>query len=147
MADPKQLQQVLDLADKELEHAQLKLRAARSQSDALKEQLTQLDAYRFDYVKQASEKAGKRVAANHYQQYYHFIAKLDGAIDAQRKQIADADEAVKQFQAQYQLIQQKQKALSLLIEKELKRRQLRAEKVEQQQLDEFSLQQYLRRKA
>ncbi|USD38630.1 MULTISPECIES: flagellar export protein FliJ [Ferrimonas] len=147
MADPKQLAKVLELADKELEKAQLQLRSARSQADALREQLKQLQAYRFDYVKQADEKAGTLVAANHYQQYYHFIAKLDGAINDQHTQIQAADEAVLQFQQHWQLIQQKQKALALLIDKEHQRRAARAEKREQAELDEFAIQQYLRSRA
>ncbi|TKB47238.1 flagellar export protein FliJ [Ferrimonas sediminicola] len=145
MADPRQLVKVLELADKELEAAQLQLRSARSQADALREQLKSLESFRMDYVRQAAEKTGDKLAANHYQQYYHFVARLDGAIDQQHQQIQAADQAVTQFQQRWQQVQQKQKALSLLIDKEMGRRRARAEKREQAELDEFALQQFLRR--
>ncbi|BDY04031.1 flagellar export protein FliJ [Ferrimonas sp. YFM] len=147
MADPKQLAKVLELADRELEAAQLQLRSAQSQANALREQLKSLEAFRMDYVRQAAEKTGDKLAANHYQQYYHFVARLDGAIDQQHQQIQAADQAVGQFQQQWQKIQQKQKALALLIDKEHARRRARADKQEQVELDEFALQQYLRRQS
>ncbi|MBY6186876.1 flagellar export protein FliJ [Marinobacter hydrocarbonoclasticus] len=145
MSDPKQLAQVLAMADKALEKAALDLRSANSAVQALKQQLTQLQNYRWDYVKQAQQQAGTTLHASHYQQYHHFIAKLDAAITQHIARVRQAEAAAEQRQALWQQAHQRQQAIALLIDKNKARALQLAEKRSQRELDEFALQQFVRR--
>ncbi|MBW3164290.1 flagellar export protein FliJ [Ferrimonas balearica] len=145
MSDPNQLAQVLGMADKALEKAALDLRSAHSAVQALKQQLTQLQNYRWDYVKQAQQQAGTTLQASHYQQYHHFIAKLDAAITQHIARVRQAEAAAQQRQTLWQQAHQRQQAIALLLEKNRTRAAALAEKRSQRELDEFALQQFVRR--
>ncbi|WP_298440426.1 flagellar export protein FliJ [uncultured Ferrimonas sp.] len=146
MADPKQLRKVLVMVDKALEQAGLELRQARSTEAALQEQMDELQRYRWDYVKQAQQKAGTTLQASEYQQFHYFISKLDTTISQHVVKQRSATEAVTHKQQLWQEAQQRQQALQLLIEK-AEQQQLAAQaKREQGALDEFATQQYLRRR-
>ncbi|MBY5990736.1 flagellar export protein FliJ [Ferrimonas balearica] len=146
MSDPKQLARVLELADKALEEAALNLRSANSAVQALKQQLSQLQNYRWDYVKQAQQQAGTTLQASHYQQYHHFIAKLDAAITQHNSKLRQAEAAAEQRQGLWQQAHQRQQAIALLIDKAKRAQQSRQEQRQQRELDEFALQQFVRRR-
>ncbi|SHI10488.1 flagellar export protein FliJ [Ferrimonas marina] len=145
MSDPKQLAKVLELAEQAFEQASLNLRSANSAVAACRQQLQQLQNYRWDYVKQAQQQAGATLSASDYQQYHHFIAKLDAAIVQQNNKLEQSVQAQQQRQGLWQEAQQRQKAIALLLEKEQTRRAQALAQREQRAMDEFALQQYVRR--
>ncbi|GAA4874475.1 flagellar export protein FliJ [Ferrimonas pelagia] len=146
MSDPKQLAKVLTLVEQELEQTSLHLRSANSAVAALKQQMQQLQDYRLDYVRQAQQKQGAVLQAGEYQQFHHYIAKLDAAITQHIGKIRQAEQAAQQRQQQWQACHQRQQAIALLINKAQQQQRLRADKALQRDLDEFSLQQFIRRR-
>ena len=109
-----------------------------------KQKLSGLEQYRLDYLLQAHNKAQQGVGAQTYGQHQLFIGKLDKACEQQSKVVSNALLVAEQRQSQWLQQQRKRKAVQMLLDKKYQQAQKRADKLEQQMLDEISLQKYIR---
>jgi flagellar FliJ protein len=109
-----------------------------------KQKLSGLEQYRLDYLLQAHNKAQQGVGAQSYGQHQLFIGKLDKACEQQSKVLSNALLVADQRKTQWLQQQRKRKAVEMLLDKKYRLAQKREDKLEQQMLDEISLQKYIR---
>ncbi|WP_028117913.1 flagellar export protein FliJ [Ferrimonas senticii] len=146
MADPKQLAKVLQVVATQLEQAALQLKQAHQQQALLQQQMAQLQQYRWDYISQAQSQVQQTLSANTYQQYHHFIGRLDDTIAAHVGKQRRASEQVAEAKQQWQQVHQRQQALQLLIDRAQTDQLALQAKREQAALDEFATMQFVRRR-
>ena len=109
-----------------------------------KRKLSGLEQYRLDYLHQAHNKATSGLAAQTYGQHQSFIGKLDKACEQQTKVINSAVLVADQRRMEWLQQQRKRKAVDMLLDKKRQKMQKRENKIEQQLLDEMSLQKFIR---
>ncbi|MBO1255226.1 flagellar export protein FliJ [Alteromonas sp. 5E99-2] len=143
-----QLDTVLRVEIEREQAAANNFRAAQNQLLELQQKLTQLQQYRIDYI-EGIKRDGSAVglAASRYQQHLSFVGKLDLACEQQLKFISKATLLVDQRRREWIAKQQRKKAIELLLEKKKVEAMQRQTRMEQQLMDEFSGQQFLRRRA
>ncbi|MFT4940909.1 MAG: flagellar FliJ protein [Paraglaciecola sp.] len=109
-----------------------------------KTKLSGLEQYRREYLQQAHNKASLGLAAQTYGQHQSFIGKLDKACEQQSKVIDNAVLVADQRRMEWLQQQRKRKAVDMLLDKKRQKMQKRENRLEQQLLDEMSLQKFLR---
>lgn len=136
---------VLKLALEAEEQAALLLKSAQLECQKRQGQLTALNNYRLDYMKQMQSQQGQAISASHYHQFHQFIRQIDSAI-AQQTQVVNDGEKQKHYRQQHWLEKQKKrKAVDLLLANKAQKRQVLEQKREQKMTDEFASQQFFRR--
>lgn len=109
------------------------------------QKLAGLENYRLDYLRTIRLKASQGLEARAMSQHHQFVGKLDKACEQQIQIINQAILVADQRKQQWLAQQKKSKAIVHLIEsKQLQQKALRA-KLEQKQLDEYSIQRFIRR--
>ncbi|QYJ85045.1 flagellar export protein FliJ [Shewanella mesophila] len=146
MAKHDPLDTVLKLALEAEEQAALQLKSAQLIHKKCQDQLTALQQYRLDYMKQMEQQQGHVISASNYHQFHQFIRQIDEAITKQLFAVAESDKQRLKGQQYWQGKQQKRKAVELLLEKKAVKRQLVELKQEQKLTDEFASQQFFRKR-
>ena len=141
-----QFEQVLNLAKEKEEQALVQLRNARIYLQQNEQQMSSLTFYKDDYIKQFSKKQQGLVSGQMHQQYHDFLMNIDRSMERQRMALKEIQEHVEHCHRQWQVLNQKYRAIEKLIEREKKALILREELNEQNELDEFVNAQYLRKK-
>ncbi|MCT6700584.1 flagellar export protein FliJ [Rheinheimera sp. 4Y26] len=100
--------------------------------------------YRTDYIRQSQQRGMQGVQSRQFNQYLAFITKLDQALEQQNMQVQQAKKVAETRRVNWILMQRKRKAIDLLIEKELEKMAIKAQKQEQKMLDEIATQQFFR---
>jgi len=100
--------------------------------------------YRTDYIRQSQQRGMQGVQSRQFNQYLAFITKLDQALEQQNMQVQQAKKVAETRRVNWILMQRKRKAIDLLIEKELEKIAIKAQKQEQKMLDEIATQQFFR---
>jgi len=113
-----------------------------------RQKLTSLQQYRLDYLRNLQQN-GKQggLDARGYHQHLQFVAKLDKACEQQNQVISRATLVVDQRRQQYLHQQKRRKAVDYLIEKKQQEAAVASNRREQDQLDEFAAQRFLRAKS
>lgn len=145
MAKPDPLDTVLKLALDAEEQASLQLRSAQMVLQKCQQQLSALQQYRLDYMKQMEQQQGQVISASNYHQFHQFIRQIDEAITKQHFAVNESDKQRQIGQQVWQVKQQKRKAVELLLERKAHKRQLAELKQEQKMIDEFASQQFFRK--
>ncbi|MCG9697148.1 flagellar export protein FliJ [Shewanella sp. Isolate11] len=145
MAKTDPLDTVLKLALEAEEQASLQLRSAQLTYQKCQDQLSALQQYRLDYMKQMEQQQGQVISASNYHQFHQFIRQIDDAIEKQLYAVSESDKQRQIGQTHWQAKQQKRRAVELLLEKKAHKRQLIALKQEQKMIDEFASQQFFRK--
>ena len=110
----------------------------------LEQQLAGIDNFRTDYLTQLQQKATDGVGGGYYHQFQQFIGKLDGAQKQQIEAIQTAKKVLKQRESLWLTQKAKLEAIQKLNHKKRQQAQKIQMKAEQKQLDEFSINLYLR---
>lgn len=100
--------------------------------------------YRTEYIRQSQQRGMQGVQSRQFNQYLAFITKLDQALEQQNMQVQQAKKVAETRRVNWILMQRKRKAIDLLIEKELEKMAIKAQKQEQKMLDEIATQQFFR---
>ncbi len=146
MANADPLLLVLKLAKDAEEQAALLLKSAQLECQKRQNQLSSLNNYRLDYMKQMQSQQGQLISASNYHQFHRFIRQIDEAIAQQNRVVADGEKQ-KQYRQQHWLDKQtKRKAVELLLENKAHKREALELKKEQKMTDEFASQQFYRRR-
>lgn len=145
MANKDPLFTVLKIALDEEEQAALQLKSAQLALQKSQSQLSALQNYRLDYMKQMEGHYDQNISASFYHQFHQFIRQIDEAIVKQNAHVAEATTQRTHRQSYWQDKQQKRKAVELLLEQKAVKREQVAQRQEQKMLDEFSLQQFLQK--
>ncbi len=145
MANADPLLLVLKLANDAEEQAALLLKSAQLECQKRLNQLSALNNYRLEYMKQMQSQQGQAISASHYHQFYRFIRQIDDAIIQQNRVVADGEKQKEYRQQHWLEKQKKRKAVELLLASKEKKRQVVEQKREQKMTDEFASQQFYRR--
>lgn len=142
-----QLQTVIKVERDREDKAAQALKMAEGNVQQQKQKLSSLQQYRLDYVRQIQQ-SGKQggVDARDYHQHLQFVGKLDKAIQQQMQIISQAHLVVDQRRRQWLEQQKRRKAVDVLIEKKQAEAAVTANRREQDMLDEFANQRFLRSK-
>ncbi|GAA0853637.1 flagellar export protein FliJ [Aliiglaciecola litoralis] len=109
-----------------------------------KQKLSSLERYKLDYLRQTQTVTDKPLSVDTFNQLHSFIGKLDKACQQQMQVISQAVVVAEQRKAQWLAQQRKRKAVEMLLEKKVAQREDRANRIEQQLMDELSTQRYIR---
>ena len=108
------------------------------------QRLGNIERYRTEYLDNIHNHGNTGLGARDYTQKLSFIAQLDNACVQQNQIISQAILVADQRKQEWLAQQCKRKAVDYLIDKRRKQQIKRAEKREQQLLDEFALHSFLR---
>jgi flagellar FliJ protein len=146
MAKHDPLDTVLKLAKDAEEQAGLQLKSAQLMLQKCQSQLEALRNYRLDYMKQMEDHHGKSISASYYHQFHQFVRQIDEAITKQIVSIQDADNQRLHRQNRWQEMQQKRKAVELLLARKADKAAQEELRREQKMIDEFASQQFYRKR-
>ncbi|KLV05870.1 flagellar biogenesis protein [Photobacterium aquae] len=138
------LQLILERAQEDEHQASLALNQARIDLDSYREQLAQIEQYRFDYCRQLSERGMEGLSASAYNHLQKFLNQLDETLLRQREAGRHFEQQVEICSGQWQDARKQRRSIEWLLEKKQHERQLRLEKQEQKLMDEFSTLQFAR---
>lgn len=139
--------QLLLLQKIELEKEQscaMAMQSAASFLNANEAKLKEVQDYKLEYLKKLKEKGESGVGGDSYAHYHRFIVQLDLGIEAQAQVVATAKEVIDQRRMEWLEQKNKVKAVNTLLEKKQQARHKKLEKAEQNQIDEFASQQFIR---
>ena len=111
--------------------------AQREQAN-FQRQLDALNEYRQIYSSQMTDKAVVGLESSHFNHYHSFIGKLDYASVQQQKGFQQAKQQSEQKREEWLALQQRRKAIEMLLERKAEKEALKQLKQEQKLLDEFS---------
>lgn len=146
MAKLTPLQRVFTLAREAEDKAAMVVKTVSLSCEQSKQQLQVLQNYRLDYLQQVADQQGQVVSANHFQQFHRFIAQLDDAIARQLQARQHLENNKLRAQQSWNEKHQKTRAIELLLEQKAQQQQKKVLRAEQKLSDEFTQQQFYRRK-
>lgn len=142
-----QLNTVLRVETDREQKASHALDLAQQHLTGQKQKLSSLQQYRLDYLREIQQ-SGRQggVDVRNYHQHLQFVGKLDKAIAQQMQMVSQANLVVDQRRRQWLEQQKRRKAVDLLLDKKRAEAMAVANRQEQQMLDEFATQKFLRAK-
>lgn len=141
----KSLYLVRDMEKKREDQAAQRLHQARQQCDLQQRRLQGLEQYRTEYLTSALERGKGGLQSMQFGHYHAFVGKLDEGISQQRIKLQRLEQVVKERQQQWIDKQQRRKAIDHLIDKKRREEELKADRREQMESDEFATQGFMRR--
>ncbi|WP_440055647.1 flagellar export protein FliJ [Pseudoalteromonas sp. T1lg65] len=130
--------------DKE-ESLRVNFAQAQQHLNVNQQKLKGLNDFRLEYSNQLNTKAQQGLSSAGFTQYHNFINKIEQAIVQQAATVNTAKQVVEQRKKLWLAQQAKTKAIEKLIEKQELVKQAKLAKAEQQMLDEFATNQFVRR--
>ena len=138
MPKPFPLQTVLELMQERADEATQQLaRLIAAEQDA-KKKLDMLQEYRDEYAMRFSEAAKNGLSQLQWKNYQDFLARLDEAIDSQRKFVAQQAKNTEEGQKNWQFHRRKLKAFDTLADRHYSAENAREIKQDQKLQDEFA---------
>lgn len=142
----KQLQMVAKWESEKEDKAASNFQQAQVWVQQNQDKLDGLLQYRLDYFKKIQEKASEGLEALSFTHHQTFINKLDKACEQQQQVINDAKKAAEQRKQLWLQQQKKRKAVDMLLDKNARMLQAKLDRQEQNMLDEYALQKFIRSK-
>lgn len=140
----RQLQMVAKWEAEKEEKAASDFQQAQAYVQQNQARLDGLQQYRLDYFKKMQEKGADGFEALSFSHHQSFITKLDKACAQQMQIIQDAKKAAEQRKRLWLEQQKKRKAVDMLLDKKAAALQARLDREEQNMMDEFALQKFIR---
>ncbi|PCS21990.1 flagellar export protein FliJ [Candidatus Enterovibrio escicola] len=132
--------------DKNLEYqAYLALVSAQQELQSYYKQLEEIERYRLDYFSQMLERGKIGLSSSSFGHLNRFIIQLDKTLAKQHQGAIYFEDNVERCREHWQHCLKKTRSLEWLIEKCQKEAKIRAERLEQKQLDEFSMLIFIRK--
>ncbi|MFD2180254.1 flagellar export protein FliJ [Veronia pacifica] len=138
------LELLLERAQSDEQNAQLALVSAQQELEGYRRQLEQIEQYRFDYCKQMTARGQQGLTASNYGHLNRFIVQLDETLAKQRQAAGAFEQKVEDCRTYWHSCREKTRSLDWLCEKRRNEEKIRAEKLEQKQMDEFATLSYFR---
>lgn len=139
MANLNQLGMILSLRQEAEDKAAKLMQQAQQSLQQQTQQMDTLRQYRNDYLRKMTAHSRTGLSAQHYGYYQDFVTRLDDALGRAEKQVAVAKQVMQQRRSKWQKARADSQAIKVLIDKEQQALQLKANRQEQKQLDEFTL--------
>lgn len=145
MANVKQLQIVLDMAQKKEQETLKVFSQAQQQLNQLTQQMESLTSYKHDYLQQMNPENTNDVTADKLIRLQGFLAQIDQSIFQQRDVIAKASLAVDARRGEWAKAKQYCDSIIFLIDKQHREAALKDDKQQQKMADEFAMMSYHRK--
>ena len=138
MTKPFSLQTVLDLMQTRADEATQQLaRLIANERDA-REKLTMLQQYRDEYANRFRQAAKEGLSPREWSNYQAFLDRLDEAVAAQTRAVAQQAQNTAAGQVQWQRQQKKLKAIDTLSDRHFANEEAQEQRREQKLQDEFA---------
>jgi flagellar FliJ protein len=118
-----------------------------TQRKASQDKLQMLQTYRQEYQTRLENSAREGVAPHELFNFRDFIAKLDQAITQQENEVAYWNDTVQASQGKWMAEQRKLKSYDVLEQRRVSQAQHKANRLQQKQNDEFSMNSYFRKQS
>lgn len=141
----KSLHLVLDMERRREEQFAVRMQQARQQCEYQRKRLQGLESYRTEYLNNALNLGQNGLQSMRFGHYHAFIGKLDEGIGQQRIKLQRLEQVVQERQQQWLEKQQRRKAVEQLIEQKQREVNLKQQRTEQRNADEYALQGFMRR--
>lgn len=141
-----QLQQVARWERDKEDKLAFTFQMAQQQVNLNKQKLSSLEQYKLDYLHQTQRVSNMPLQVDKFNQLHSFIGKLDKACQQQLQVLNQSVLVAEQRKTQWLIQQRKRKAVEMLLDKKKAEREIRANRLEQQLMDELSTQRYARKK-
>lgn len=129
---------LLEQAKENEQQAVSALTKARGELEDFHRQVQQIEQYRLDYCNQLVERGKSGLSASEYGHLNRFLTQLDETLSKQKaaephftRQVSDCEEA-------WHNARKQRRSYEWMIEKKAKEAAIKADKLEQKQMDEFS---------
>ncbi|NVK24341.1 MAG: flagellar export protein FliJ [Gammaproteobacteria bacterium] len=140
----KQLELLLKIETEKQDKFAQELQSAQSYLAANQKKLRDVEGYKLEYLKKMQHMGSTGVIGGNYQHYQRFIVQLEDGIKKQLEVIEIAKEVLEQRKNTWLEQQQSVRAVELVLEKKRHKQQQVIERGEQQAIDEFATQKYIR---
>ncbi|GHU42248.1 flagellar FliJ protein [Betaproteobacteria bacterium] len=138
------LQPLLDLMQERTDEATRQLGQLIAAEQNAKGRLQLLSQYREEYAQRFREAQAQGLTLQSWQNYQEFLARIDEAITQQDNIVAASEQKTAEGQQRWQEQHTRLKAIDTLSVRHWKAQDKKANKLEQKQLDEFSIRSYQR---
>lgn len=136
MVKSKRFQPIVDLAHDSEREAAKALGQALQRLDDARKQLQQLMGYREEYAQQLQQSGRQGINAQKLNEYRHFMAKIDAAIDAQKGTVATTEQLLEEKKKFWFAKRGRSKALDSVLDRYLESEQRQRDKKDQREQDD-----------
>jgi flagellar FliJ protein len=144
MAAKKQLEIVADWERQKEQKLAGDYQLAQQNVAQNKQKLAGIEQYKVEYLREGLRKGQLGLAAQSFGQHQSFVGNIDTACEQQNKVLSNALIVADQRKEQWLVQQRKRKAIEFLLDKKQAQALKQEDRIEQQMLDELSLQKFLR---
>ncbi|WP_117233442.1 flagellar export protein FliJ [Vibrio maerlii] len=125
--------------------AVLALNSANSELENYYQQLKQIEQYRMDYCNQLIDRGKQGLTASEYGHLNRFLTQMDETLAKQKQAEQHFKDQVENCREYWLEMRKQRKSYEWMLEKAQKEKQMRLDKAEQKQMDEFATLQFSRR--
>ena len=136
------LQPLLDLMQTRTDEATRTLGKLIAAEQSQRSRLQMLEQYREEYAQRLREAVAQGITRLVMLNYQDFLARIDEAIEQQRRAVKDSERNTKAGQEHWQSQNKQLKAIDTLSQRHDARERYRENKIEQKLQDEFSTRKY-----
>ncbi|WP_417442243.1 flagellar export protein FliJ [Idiomarina sp.] len=144
MAELAQLEMLLELEQRREDKAAQDFSQVQQQVQEQQMRLDGMSKYRLDYLNQLQHRGQSGIASMQVGQYHAFVGKLDEGVEQLHHDIIKLQQVLQQRKDRWLAQRRKRKSVDFLIKEKRKREQVAEARKEQNNLDDFSSQRFIR---
>jgi len=144
MAELTQLQMLFELEKKREDKAAQDFSEVQHQVQEQQMRLDGMSKYRLDYLNQLQHRGQSGIASMQVGQYHAFVGKLDEGVEQLHHDIMKLQQVLQQRKERWLAQRRKRESINFLIKEKRKREQIAEARKEQNNLDDFSSQRFIR---
>lgn len=144
MAELAQLKMLLELEQRREDKAAQDFSQVQQQVQEQQMRLDGMSKYRLDYLNQLQHRGQSGIASMQVGQYHAFVGKLDEGVEQLHHDIIKLQQVLQQRKDRWLAQRRKRKSVDFLIKEKRKREQVAEARKEQNNLDDFSSQRFIR---
>ncbi len=135
---------LIDMAEKERGQQSRRLADAVSRLNSAKEQLAMLEKYCADYSNQRAKRAADGTSSDGFRNFATFVAKLDGALAQQRRDVAMWETRCEEISIEQSNAHRRMRSFETIRDKRELDARMNESRLEQKSNDEFAMQKHAR---
>jgi flagellar export protein FliJ len=144
MAELAQLEMLRELEQKREDKAAQDFSQVQQQVQEQQMRLDGMSKYRLDYLNQLQHRGQSGIASIQVGQYHAFVGKLDEGVEQLHHDIIKLQQVLQQRKDRWLAQRRKRESIDFLIKEKRKREQIAEARKEQNNLDDFSSQRFIR---
>lgn len=144
MAELAQLKMLLELEQRREDKAAQDFSQVQQQVQEQQMRLDGMSKYRLDYLNQLQQRGKSGIASMQVGQYHAFVGKLDEGVEQLHHDIIKLQQVLQQRKDRWLAQRRKRESIDFLIKEKRKREQIAEARKEQNNLDDFSSQRFIR---